>query len=148
MLFPLLADAGLGPLFRDPSSSLIILLVLLAVVSLIEAFVLSLFQFASFAKSALWSLVMNVASTLIGGVFSVFVSLPALSAIPIYMNFGIYALAYLVISWSISILTEASILLILGWQPRKKVWIAVTTANTATYAIPLTLLIVFIFLRL
>ena len=147
MIAPLLADAGFGPLFRDPTVSLAGLLVLLVVVSLVEALVLSFFKLASFAKSALWSVVMNVVSTVVGVLFSTFVSFPTLGATIAFVGVGIFALLYLIVTCLVSILTEAGVLLILGWQPRKKVWTAVAVANAVTYAVPTLLVVILIFIR-
>jgi hypothetical protein len=131
----ILADVSLNPLLREPAQYLMYLLMMFLIVSIVEAFVLWAFKLASFKKSLLGSLLMNLASTVVGfillilGPFFVLVFLLAPLGV-----FGAFLISLVLCVLSIAI--EAFVLRSLKWTPSKQVWRAVMTANGITYLVP------------
>ena len=148
-----LADAGLGPLFRNPAVPMLALAILSMLVVVSEAGILLGMKWGTFARSLLVSLLMNVASTLAGILTSILLGflLPVFSVFlvenPLVESFfflladwGIggllfFVALFLLLFFTISVLVEAGVLFLIDKQPARQIWRVAIAVNLVSYLI-------------
>lgn len=114
--------AGPGMLVAVAAFSFAALIVLTIVISIAEAVVMLLFKWGTFGSSLLASLLMNVTSTIFGGVLIVL---------------GFYSDPYilLAIGFVLSVLIEGSVLMLMKRDGGLRNWIVSLAVNSASYLI-------------
>jgi hypothetical protein len=129
-----LPDAG-GPLLLVGIFG-VIGLAILPVIFVVEAVVMLLMKWGSVGRTLLDALIINVASSLLGMLAACGFLFNAAS-----MNVP-EVLAFLVITWAISVVVEGVVLTLLKRHPRRKTWITVLVANTVSYVLMLALFLI------
>lgn len=123
-------------LLENSFQSWIYLAATFLIVTLFESLILWKFKLSSLSQSISGSLVMNLASTLVG--MALLLLGPLMYGLILLAPLGIFGtLLATVMLWTLAIAVEAGVLLSLQWQPRRQVWRAVAIANAVTYGIPL-----------
>ena len=114
--------AGPATLVAVAAFSFAALIVLTIVISVAEAVVMLLFKWGTFGRSLLTSLLMNVTSTIFGGVLIVV---------------GFYSDPYilLAIGFVLSVVIEGGVLILMKRDGGLRNWIVSLAANSASYLI-------------
>ena len=118
LTLPLLDVAAPGLLI---GLGLLLWVVLLCLIIIIESAVLQLLRWDGFKRSLLGALWMNLASTLVGLVFVLLAT-----------ELGLFSL---LVSWGLSVVIEAMVLMRLKPGARPHNWLASLIANLASYLI-------------
>jgi hypothetical protein len=134
---PVIADVAAGPIVLI--FGLIVGGGLLLLLTLVEAVVLRLLRWGSFGRSVLDSLLMNMASALVGFVLSIFAG-------NLWQTCGydpnrggrwcewlISPWVLLVLAWLLSELIEGGVLLLRGHHPPRRTWLAALACNIVSY---------------
>jgi hypothetical protein len=98
---------------------LIALFLLTLLIALVEAVVLTLLKWNSFPRSLLAAVIINIASSLVGGVLLIF-----LQQVPV---------TWMIIAFVISVGIEGAILLKIQPAAGRRAWFLALTANLASY---------------
>jgi len=112
--------AGPGVLFAAAAFSFGALIVLTLIISIVEIIVMLLLKWGRFGRSLWASLLMNVTSTIFGGVL---------------IALGLFGGSYvwLAVAFVLSVLIEGSVLILMKRGAARQNWIASLIANVASY---------------
>lgn len=126
----LIADAGLGPIGRDPRVPIIASVGAFVLITLVEAIVIWWLANKSFKLSLLDSFVMNMVSTLLGiGLAFIVVLAPEIFRIFLPSS----GAGFILFTWLLSALIEFVIMMFLGWPNNKKTFLVAAAANFFSY---------------
>lgn len=120
---PVFDVAGPGLILFALGASLGILLIVMLVIVVLEAVMLALLKWGGFGRSLLASLVMNLATTLVGFGVMVFMTEAFLLS--------------MLVGFILSVLIEAGVLMLFKRGAARANWIAALVANAASYLLVL-----------
>jgi hypothetical protein len=112
--------AGPGALLALAVFGIGALIVLTLIISLLEAIVLLLLKWGRFGRSLWASLLMNVTSTIFGGVLTAMGTLG-------------YSYVWLAVAFVLSVLIEGGVLMLMKRGAARQNWIASLVTNVASY---------------
>lgn len=141
MLALVLADVGLGPIAREPTTPVLVSLGLFTTIVVSEGWVLWAFRRKSLGRLPHWgncfaslldALIMNTVSTVIGfglTVLTVVFPTEVLRSLPSPILLGLFVLT----TWGLSVLIEGLVLQWRKWNGAK--WQAAAVANAVSYGL-------------